>query len=190
MRFKEIEHKYAVADDVDLDEFRRNLAALGPVRTNTIQVRDRYYLTEAGRDRRFLLRHRLDEEIQQLTIKSLEDDTEMRDEVNLNLGHHAGDQSLAVDAFVERLGVCWTGTIAKDIAVWYFDDCEVVHYRATAGAAAVCCVEFEATRRESLSDALAVIERFERATGFDRATRVHLSLPQLLFPELAELLIR
>jgi len=188
MRFKEIEHKFLVGDEFDLGRFRLDLAALGPSRTRSIQVRDRYYLTDAARDRRFLLRHRLDVELQQLTLKSLEDDTEMRDEINLDLGHHAGDQSLAVDAFVDRLGVRWSGTIAKDLTVWYFPDCEVVHYRATAGAAAVCCVEFEATRRDSLDDALAIVERFERATGFYGITRSRVSLPQLLFPELDELL--
>ena len=190
MQFTEIEHKFLVGDAFDLERFRNDLIALRPVRTSAIQVRDRYYLTEGGQDRRFLLRHRLDAELQQLTLKSLEDDTEMRDEVNLDLGHHAGDQSLAVDAFVGRLGVRWSGTIAKDLTVWYFDDCEVMHYRASAGDIAVCCVEFEATRRDSLAGALAIVERFERATGFHERDRSRLSLPQLLFPEIAELLAR
>lgn len=189
MRFKEIEHKYEVGDDFDLHRFRETLTALGPARTSAIQVRDRYYLTDGGRHRRFLLRHRFDPELQQLTLKSLEDDTEVRDEINLNLGHHAGDQSEAVQAFVDRLGVRWSGTIAKDLAVWYFDDCEVVHYRATAGARAVRCVEFEATRRNSVADAVAIVERFERATGFFGITRSRRSLPELLFPELAKLLV-
>ena len=189
VQFKEIEHKFEVADDFDLDRFRGRVMALRPVRTNAIQVRDRYFLTETGQQRRFLLRHRLDNEIQQLTLKSLSDDTEVRDEINLDLGHHAGDQSLAVDAFVHHLGVRWSGTITKDIAVWYFDDCEVVHYRATAGARAVRCVEFEATRKDSVADALAIVERYERATGLHGFTRSRASLPQLLFPELRDLLV-
>lgn len=188
MRFKEIEHKYEVGEDFDLDRFREALAVLGVTRASSLQVRDRYYLTDAGRDQRFLLRHRRDPELQQLTLKSLEEDTEVRDEVNLDLGQAVGDQSAAVETFVGHLGVRWSGTIEKDLTVWYFDECEVVHYRATAGAAAVCCVEFEATRRDSLADALLIVERFERATGFYGLTRLHVSLPQLLFPELGQLL--
>ena len=189
VQFKEIEHKYEVADDFDLGGFGADLTALRPIRTNGIQVHDRYFLTEAGPHRRFLLRHRLDSEIQQFTLKSVDVDTEVRDEVNLDLGHHAGDQSAAVDAFVRHLGVRWSGTITKDLAVWYFDDCEVVHYRATAGARAVRCVEFEATRKNSLADALEIVERYERATGFFGVTRSRMSLPQLLFPELRDLLV-
>lgn len=190
VRFKEIEHKFEVGDAFDLGRFRQDLEALGPTRTNSIRVRDRYYLTETGPEHRFLLRHRHDADLQQLTLKSLEADSEVRDEINLDLGHHAGDQAQTVEAFVGRMGVQWTGTIEKDLSVWYFDDCEVVHYRATAGAATVCCVEFEATRRDSLAGALAIVERFERATGFLGRTRSHLSLPQMLFPELQERLSR
>ncbi len=189
-RFKEIEHKYEVGHDFDLDRFRDALTTLGPARATSVQVRDRYYLTDTGRERRFLLRHRFDDELQQLTCKSVEDDTEVRDEVNLDLGHHAGDQLEAVEASIGRLGIRWSGTIEKDLNVWNFDECEVAHYRATAGAAVVCCVEFEATRKQSLSDALAIVERFERATGLYGMTRSRVSLPQLLFPELRELLKR
>jgi len=77
IQFKEIEHKFDVGDGFDLDRFRQDLATLGPARTRAIQVRDRYYLTEAGLERRFLLRHRFDTDLQQLTLKSLEEDTEV-----------------------------------------------------------------------------------------------------------------
>ena len=48
------------------------------------------------------------------------------------------------------------------------------------------CVEFEATAKGSLDEALSIVARYERATGFDGATRSLWSLPQLLFPELNE----
>ena len=187
-RFKEIEHKYVVGEQFDLPRFRAAAAALGPIRTSTIRVRDRYYLTQGGDARRFLIRHRYDEELHHLTLKTIEADTEVRVEVNLDLGHHAGDQDAEVEAFMQRLGVLWTGTLRKDLEVWYFPECEVVYYEASAPPRSIRCVEFEATRKHSLADALASVERFERATGFEGVSRSRLSLPQILFPDLSEML--
>ena len=73
---------------------------------------------------------------------------------------------------------------------WYFPDCEVVYYRASTASRSVCCVEFEARGRNSIEEALATVERFERATGFSGAARSRLSLPQILFPDLDETLAR
>ena len=187
-RFKEIEHKFVVGDEFDRQQFGDVLASLGPTRTHSIRVRDRYYLTEGGLARRFVIRHRCDAELQHLTIKTLEADTEVRDEVNLDLGLQAGDQAAPVEAFMARLGVRWSGTVQKDVDVWYFADCEVVHYLASTDARSVRCVEFEATRGHSLAEALAIVETFERATGFHGLVRSRVSLPQLLFPELSEIL--
>lgn len=183
LRFTEIEHKFVVGGDFDLARFRTALARLRPVRTHALRVRDRYFLTEAGRRGRFILRHRHDPELHHLTLKSLAGDPEMRAEVNLDLGRHAGDQAAAVDAFAARLGATWSGAVRKDLTVWYFPDAEVVHYRASTGTRAVACVEFEATRKDSAAGALRIVERYERATGFDGAPRSRLSLPQILFPE-------
>ena len=72
--------------------------------------------------------------------------------------------------------------------MWYFPDCEVVYYQAATESRTVRCVEFEATHKDSLDEALAIVERYERATGFDGATRSRLSLPQILFPELTQIL--
>jgi hypothetical protein len=190
LRFIEIEHKYVVDESFDVQRFREVLSGLGPTTTSTIRVRDRYYLTEGGRARRFLIRHRYDAELHQLTIKALEDDTEARTEISLDLGQHAGSQDAAVAAFVDRLGMLWHGTLHKDLEVWYFPDCEVVYYVAATDERAVRCVEFEATRKESLADALEIVARFERATGFDGETRSRRSLPQMLFPGLQNALQR
>ena len=190
LRHTEIEHKYVVDGQFDLPRFRDVLASLSPVRTTAIRVRDRYFLTEGGRARRFLVRHRYDAEIHQLTIKALEEDTETRTEINLDLGQHAGSQDAAVDAFVDQLGVVWRGTLQKDLEAWYFADCEVVHYVASTDGREVRCVEFEATRKDSLAGALDIVRRFEQLTGFQGLTRSRLSLPQLLFPELRDALER
>ncbi len=182
MRFTEIEHKFVVDGAFDLAAFQTALEALGPKRHAALRVQDRYFLTADGRDRHYILRHRYDHEIHQLTIKSLASDPEVRDEISLDLGHHAGDQAAQVDAFAARLGVTWSGALDKELDVWYFPDCEVVHYVATSADRVVRCVEFEAVRQASLPVALAVIDRYERATGFDPAARSRRSLVDLLFP--------
>ena len=189
-RFKEVEHKFVVSDDFDVQRFRTAVEALGPARTNAVRVRDRYFLTAGGIERNFVIRHRFDSDLHHLTVKSVGADTEVRDEVNLDLGQHAGDQADRVDAFLSWLDVQWTGTIVKELEVWYFADCEVVHYVASADRRTIRCVEFEATRKDSLESALATVERFESATGFHGQVRSELSLPQLLFPELSAHLAR
>jgi len=190
LRFKEIEHKFVVDDAFDLPRFRQAVAALGPIRTSTVSVQDRYFLTEGGSARRCLFRHRYDAELHHLTIKTLESDPEVRIEVNLDLGHHAGPQAPQVDAFMEQLGVIWRGSLTKELEVWYFADCEVVYYQASTASRSVRCVEFEATRKDSLEGALAIVERFELAAGFSAAVRSKRSLPQILFPDLDEALAR
>jgi hypothetical protein len=188
LRFKEVEHKYIVGEQFDIQRFRDVVGALGPTRTVSIRVRDRYYLTEAGCARRFVIRHRYDAELHHLTVKTLEPDTEVRVEVNLDLGHHAGDQQAQVDAFLAQLGVTWRGTLHKNLEVWDFPDCEVVYYHASTDRRSVHCVEFEATRKGSLPAALAIVEKYEHATGFDRALRSRQSLLEILFPEINALL--
>ncbi len=182
MRFKEIEHKFVVEPHFDVEAFGEALKRLTPTRRTSVLVQDRYFLTEDGFARRYVIRHRFDAEIHQLTLKALTADPEVRDEITLDLGHHAGDQVAQVDAFVTRMGVRWHGTVQKDLRVWYFPDCEVVHYTASAGTRTVQCVEFEATTRASVPEALAIVARYEQATGFDAATRSMYSLVDLLFP--------
>ena len=186
LRFKEIEHKFVVDDGFDLDRFGTLLEALNPTRTTSLRVRDTYYLLHGSGIRRFVIRHRFDEELHHLTVKTLEADTEVRQEVNIDLGHHAGDQQAQVDAFLAQLGVEWSGALQKDLMVWYFPDVEVVHYRATTDLRAVRCVEFEATRKPSVPEALETVRRYERATGFLETTRSHRSLLHILFPEVVE----
>lgn len=190
LRFTEIEHKFIVEASFDLPRFRDQLAALKPTRTGAVTVRDRFFLTAGGRVRRVLFRHRFDAELHHLTVKSVEPDPEVRLEVNLELSHQHGSQDAQVDAFLSQMDVIWRGTLHKTLEVWYFPDCEAVYYEAFTPSRSVRCVEFEATHKGSLGEALATLERFERATGFAGASRSLLSLPQLLFPDLGELLAR
>ncbi len=180
LKFKEIEHKFVVGADFDREAFRAALNALDPVRHATFHVRDRYFITEAGRARGFVLRHRCDRELHELTLKSVGADAEVRDEINLKL--QPGDQEAQVDAFVAAQGLLWQGALWKDLEVWHFHDCEAVFYAATAGARTVRCVEFEATAKPTQEEALATVRRYEQATGFGAATRTPESLLALLWP--------
>lgn len=184
MRFKEIEHKFVVGEAFDLGRFRAAVEALvpAPSRAFSLRVRDRYFLTDHGRTHRYVIRHRYDDELHHLTVKSLSPDPEVRDEINLDLGQHAGDQAAVVDAFVVRLGAMWQGDVVKDIDVWECAACEIVHYTASGGGRTVRCVEFEARYAASVEEALAVLSRYERETGFAEAARSMASLVDLLFP--------
>ena len=186
LRFQEIEHKFVVDTQFDLEAFGAAVERLNPTRTHSLRVLDKYYIVCASRTGRFVIRQRYDQELHHLTLKAIEADTESRQEINIDLGHHAGDQRAAVDAFLDRLGVEWSGSLEKDLTVWDFPDVEVVHYRASTGSRAVRCVEFEAIRMSSLAEALEALRRYERATGFDEVTRSNRSLLQILFPEVDE----
>lgn len=180
LRFKEIEHKFIVEQTFDLVGFRAALQAMNPMRHDVLRVRDRYFITPAGQQRGFILRHRHDRELHELTLKTVVGDAEVRDEVNLAL--RPDDQDAVVDAFVRAQGIVWSGTLWKDLEVWHFADCEVVHYVATAEVRDIHCVEFEATEKASLESALAVMARYEAATGFTDATRTPASLVDLMWP--------
>ena len=182
MRLTEIEHKFVIDDLFDLARFRVAVEGLRPTRTFALRVRDRYFLTGHGRSHRYVIRHRYDEQLHHLTIKAIEADPEVRTEINLDLGQHLGDQAATVDAFVARLGVIWSGTIVKDIDVWEFPTCEIVHYVAFAGERRVACVEFEAVHASNVEEALAVLGSYERATGLGEADRSLRTLIDLLFP--------
>jgi hypothetical protein len=95
------------------------------------------------------------------------------------------DQDAQVEAFVAAQGLVWQGELWKDLEVWHFADCEVVHYTATAADVVVRCVEFEAIQQASLDDALAVLARFEAATGFAGTSRTQASLLGLVWPRVA-----
>lgn len=181
MQFTEIEHKFIVDTGFDREGFAGGLRAMSPHREVRLRVRDRYFLTRDGRDRGYVLRHRHDRELHELTMKSVEVDAEVRSEVNLALRPH--DQDATVDAFMAAMDVVWAGTLWKDLTVWHFDDCEVVYYDATADGRQVSCVEFEATRKESLEAALAIVHRYEAATGFSNRERTAASLLELMWPD-------
>lgn len=178
--FLEIEHKFLVAPDFDLDAFSGQCIALHPTHHKSLRVKDTYYVLKGRAD--VVLRHRLDAEIQQLTLKTRGADVEVRGEVNLALSLHT-DQSPAIHSFLSHLGIEAEYGVVKDITVFEFPDCEVVHYTARHGDSVVHCVEFEAVGKESVPEALAVLSRYEEALGFAGAERSSNSLLDLLIPD-------
>jgi adenylate cyclase class IV len=176
--FLEIEHKFLVDQGFDPRRFHQSLASLSPNRQASIRVRDTYYVLE--RDQSRIFRHRFDHEIQQLTVKSLGPDAAVRTEVNIPIDQSKGDQKLAVARFMQELGASWSAEITKDIDVAYFDDCEVVFYRAVGRDCEVSCVEFEAVGANSIERGLETLALYENKLGFDPKNREAKSLFELL----------
>lgn len=176
--FIEIEHKFIVGPDFDRDAFVKKLSTLSPNRQSQVSVRDTYFVLR--HDNQHVFRHRFDNEIQQLTVKSVECDASVRTEINLPIDQSKGDQKAAIEAFMGTLGCLWTGELHKDIQVSYFDDCEIVFYRAANNNESLYCVEFEAVNPESVQDGLDVLARYENALGFNPQDRDGRSLFELL----------
>lgn len=187
MEFKEIEHKFIVGEDFDLERFRARLVALRPTRTSEVEVDDTYYVPRERPG--VILRHRYDRELQDLTLKSRSNsDPEARTEITLKLDHGTGNQQRAVAELLRALlgagpgagGIAWQGSLHKRLNAFYFPDCEVVHYVATASERTVRCVEFEARGATDLDAARALLRRYEEQTGFADQPRSKQSLFDLL----------
>lgn len=176
--FLEIEHKFIVEPRFDKEAFLKALKSLSPGRQAKVSVRDTYFVL--GHDTEHIYRHRFDREIQQLTVKSVESDAAVRMEINLPIDQSKGDQRHAVECFMKALGCIWQAELAKDIEVSYFDDCEVVLYRATNGQRSFDCVEFEAVNPPTIEDGLSVLSKYEKVLGFDPSERDSRSLFELL----------
>ncbi|MGB1076552.1 MAG: CYTH domain-containing protein [Flavobacteriales bacterium] len=179
-QFQEIEHKFIVSDAFNADVFDAACRDLKPKHDKSLRVRDTYYVLENRSD--VVLRHRLDAEIQQLTLKTREVDSEVRVEVNLALDNGI-DQTDAVQNLLKHMGVAATYDIEKDIQVFEFDDCEIVRYRASHAGREVFCVEFEAVGCANVEVALSVLHGYETQLGFDSDARTPVNLLDLLVPE-------
>ena len=134
--FLEIEHKFVVDADFDREALFVACRALNPEREKALTVTDTYYVPPGQANR--IYRHRIDLEIQQLTLKSRGGDNEVRTEINLDLGA-ARSQADAVEAWMGVIGALPGYGIVKEIRVFDFPDCEVVYYEATHKALCVCC---------------------------------------------------
>ncbi len=181
--FKEIEHKFIVGPSFDRQAFRAKLEQSGAVSIDNFLVEDTYFVIKGINSHIF--RHRFDREIEQLTVKSVEKNSEFRTEINLNLLHSKTSQKEAVAAFVQCFGTEWSKSIKKDVLVAKFADCEIVHYIATCDQTVLSCVEFEAAGFEDLAPALQVLGRYEKIFGFDQFKPEAKSLFELIILESA-----
>jgi len=172
----EIEHKFLVGDGFDCEGWVVACQALGPDREKQVRVLDTYYVPV--NEKAWIYRHRYDEEIHQLTVKSRGGDTEVRTEINLDLS--GNDQAAKVSAFMATLQIEERHEVVKQIHVFDFPDCEIVHYVAKCGSRVASCVEFEAIGATSVEGALAVLQHYESALGFDPMKRTKINLFDLL----------
>ncbi len=175
--FKEFEHKYVLDPNTDVDVLFEKLRTLPGGKEKSLEVSDHYYYDPSNPD--FVYRHRKDREIQQLTVKSYGGDARDRLEINLELLNDRS-QGKAIESFFKTIGNYQKRIIEKSIRVIDFPDCECVYYKATNGIETVYCFEFEALGVENLADAIRIMDRYEKITGFDPATRCHDSLFDLL----------
>jgi adenylate cyclase class IV len=178
LQFLEIEHKFIIGPDVDLGPLLEGLRLRGPEKSIQTDVQDTYFLVEHAPHA--IYRHRIDSYLQQLTVKSLGSDNEIRLEVNLHLDPLRGNQIEGIQAFLAPLGVLWQGTLRKEVQAFYFADAEVVIYRAQYEQREICCLEIEARAAHSIKEAQEVLSSWEKLMGLDPAGRSHASLLELL----------
>lgn len=165
-------------EQVDVGKVFEKLRALGKGKEKHLTVDDVYFRNEHFPN--YVFRHRKDEEIQQLSVKSYGGDTRERTEINLNLKNDR-TQHDAVATFLGIFGSFQKYVIKKEIKVIDFPDCECVYYKASSADKSVCCMEFEALGTTDLSEALRIINKYESVAGFDPEERCRISLFEILF---------
>ena len=124
------------------------------------------------------LHDRCDEEIQQLSLKSVSKDPAVRTEVNLNLS--GGNQISSVRGFLSAGDILFEGSIRKSVFVYDFNDAEVVYYKAQHDDHRVSCIEIEAKQATSVEAAKAIINSYEHEIGLDTSRREKSTLFDLL----------
>ena len=177
--FLEIEHKFVVDARFDRERFFESCRDLNPEGEKALEVLDTYYVPAQSTDH--IYRHRLDKEIQQLTLKSREKDNEIRTEINLELGVHRS-QGDAVSAWMRAVGAGPGQIIEKSIRVFDYADCEIVYYEAAHDGRQVNCVEFEAKHAANEAAGLLILQRYEEKLGFDPLQRAQTNLFDMLIP--------
>lgn len=208
--FLEIEHKFLVAPDFDVDAFARAVQALSPRSQAAVTVAEEYFVSQSRPD--LIFRHGYDlldgagdtpapQGKQSLIVKSRPApgaSNESRLEVALRLDPRRGSQAQAAGALLGLFAFATAGRLRKQLRAFYFPDCEVVFYRAqrtdeaatqTGGPTrSICCVEFEAVlppgpdaSPDTVDAARSVLARYEQQLGFAHHPREGRTLFQLLF---------
>lgn len=176
--FKEVEYKFIVSDEFDLQAFEEGVKSLNPHDCYTVDVTDTYYYFPSRSN--VVFRHRWDDRAQDFSVKSLESSNLVRTEINLKLEMEAGDQSKSVAAFLSSFGSYKQGSLRKHVQVYLFDDCEIVYYRAEYKSAVVRCVEIEARHTKDINFAIKTIDKYAHQLGLSVHDRGELSLFEML----------
>lgn len=177
LSFLEIEHKFLVPDTFDVAAFERQLLAWKPEKHYETEVCDSYYIVKAAPN--LVYRHRYDNLLQQLTIKSL-GDNEVRLEVNLDLDLTKGNQWQRVEGFLRPLGILHSARLEKKVKVFYFENAEIVFYRASHQDLSISCIEIEARHHASVDEGKKILGIWESRLGLDPERRCRDSLLKLL----------
>jgi len=186
----EIEHKYVIDPKVfPLDKFQRRALELAPEGESHVLVEDTYFILASTKTHIF--RHRFDSEIQNLTVKSLTGDVDVRLEVNLDLDQGKGNQLDRVREFLRPLGIIQEIPLKKEVHAYYLKGCEAVYYKASGAQRSIFCVEFEATEKTTLESSKRIIAHYENEFGFNDIERASESLFELLIvPQLPKTILQ
>lgn len=186
--FLEIEQKFLVENHLSRTRFLEIAQQQFFTQPKCLFVTDTYFLTSALK--KHVFRHRIDAEIQEFTLKSLEHDALRRTEVNLKLeSREEGLQLNRIRAFLEPLGILWEGTIQKEIAVFSTAECEVVYYDAGYQNQTRSCLEIELLDTAQEKQFPLWVEKIKSVLGIAELKRTPKSLIELFdIPELQILL--
>ncbi len=188
-QFREIEYKYLVDESFDLGDFDAKVLALKPERKFSVLVADTYFVFPHLSN--LVYRHRYDGTLQDLAIKSLEQDPTNRLEVNLKLTLDHGNQIALVRKFLSAQGEYWSGEVRKAVDVYLFPDVEIVYYTATSAGRSISCVEVEAKAASTVESALQTLEIYAKNLDLHQRPRASLSLfEMLLLPQMQQQLVK
>ncbi len=178
LEFLEIEHKFLVSETFDRKNFFKKIAKLHPRQSFDVEVMDTYFILP--KLSQCVFRHRKDRTMEQLTVKSKDGGNEIRTEINLNLLKSL-DQTKNVRTFLKFLDPAIKSlSINKKVEVREFSDCEIVFYEASNHVRKLYCVEFEAKDFTSAEEALEILKKYEKVTGFSEFARCNESLFEML----------
>lgn len=174
----EIEHKYVLPPDTEVDAFRKRVASLGAYSVSLPESVDDY--TCAARpDRVVRVRRNLGSDEVELCVKSRGADAEVRLEEEVPVPEWG---AAPLPRFLSALGWEHAGRVEKSSVAFRFEDCEVAVYSARTGDRTALCLEVEAVGVPDAPAALAVVARYEAALGLDPGERERRSLADLLLP--------
>ncbi|MFC3909734.1 hypothetical protein ACFORL_11700 [Legionella dresdenensis] len=180
VKFVEVEHKFCFSDEQSLKSQEAAIMQLHPLQDYEVDVAERYFIIDGLRN--FVVRHKVDDDKQSLTLKAFElgKDAETRMEIDIPLAQEKGDQLPAVEKFLAVFGDYEEYRLTKHLKVFNFAEAEVVLYQAACEDREVYVMEIESCKARK-KQALQHIKQFEQQLGLDASKRETRCLFELLF---------